>query len=236
MAKLSPKDRSRFPPYFAEVYKSSIHRAPRQRLITLDQNSSELTGPAFGEDELGPLDHDMTKNFITTGDPIGERILVHGHVRDESGRGIAHTLIELWQANAGGRYRHKNDGYLAPLDPNFRGCGRVLTDAQGHYQVMTIKPGPYPFPNGGPSWRPAHIHFSLFGASFSERFITQLYFEGDPMIARCPIASTLPDQASRDALVARLDMAKSAPFDHLAYRFDIVLRGRQKTSFDQGDK
>ena len=232
MSKLAPKDRSRFPPYFADVYKSSIYRAPKQKLVTFDATPSEQTGPVFGHDELGPLYHDLIQNYATSGYPIGERLLIHGRVCDETGRGLAGSLIELWQANAGGRYRHQNDGYLAPIDPNFGGCGRTITDGQGNYHFMTIKPGPYPFPNGGASWRPAHIHFSVFGATFAERFVTQLYFEGDPMIDLCPIASTLPNASARSSLIARLDMSKAAPFDHLAYRFDIVLRGPCQTHFE----
>jgi protocatechuate 3,4-dioxygenase beta subunit len=153
-------------------------------------------------------------------------------VLDEHGRGIPHTLVEIWQANAGGRYRHRKDGYLAPLDPNFGGCGRTLTDAEGRYQFLTIRPGAYPWPNRGNDWRPMHIHVSVFGHSFGQRLITQMYFEGDPLIPRCPIANTVKDRAHLDRLVAPLDMASSRPHDYLAYKFDIVLRGRRQSMFE----
>ena len=153
------------------------------------QNSlSEVTGPIFRPDELGPLDNDLILNYAKDGEPIGERIIVHGHVRDENGRGVPNTLVEFWQANAGGRYRHVNDRYLAPIDPNFGGCGRTLTDEQGYYAFRTVKPGAYPFRNFVNSWRPAHIHFSVFGTGFAQRLITQMYFEGDPLIRHDVIA------------------------------------------------
>ena len=163
---------------------------------------------------------------------MGERIIVHGRVLDENARPVPHTLVEVWQANAGGRYRHKKDSYLAPIDPNFGGCGRCLTDADGYYFFRTIKPGAYPWRNHVNNWRPAHIHLSVFGASFSQRLITQLYFEGDPLIPLCPIVQTIPDPAAIDQLVARLDMNASVPLDSIAYRFDIVLRGRRSTLFE----
>jgi protocatechuate 3,4-dioxygenase beta subunit len=226
------RNRSLHPPAFAPGYKTSVARSPRLPLLSLDSTRSEITGPTFTPDDLGPLDHDLIRNFAHTGDPIGERIIVHGRVLDESARPIPNTLVEVWQANAGGRYRHRNDTYFAPVDPNFGGCGRALTDADGYYFFRTIKPGAYPWRNGGNDWRPAHIHFSVFGTGFAQRLITQMYFEGDPLIPRCPIVSTIPDQGAIDRLVAALDLNASLPHDTLAYRFDIVLRGRRSTMFE----
>jgi len=157
---------------------------------------------------------------------------VHGRVLDESGRPIPNALVEFWQANAGGRYRHKKDTYLAPIDPNFGGCGRTLTDADGRYFFRTVKPGPYPWRNYVNSWRPAHIHFSIFGSGFVQRLITQMYFEGDPLIKTCPIVNAIPDPDAIDRLIAPLDLNASVPLDTLAYRFDIVLRGQRSTMFE----
>jgi protocatechuate 3,4-dioxygenase beta subunit len=157
---------------------------------------------------------------------------VHGRVLDETGRGVPNTLVEIWQANAGGRYRHVNDRYLAPIDPHFGGCGRTLTDDQGSYFFRTVKPGAYPFRNFVNSWRPAHIHFSVFGTGLAQRLITQMYFEGDPLIRTDVIAHTIPDPEAIERLVARLDLSAAVPLDCLAYRFDIVLRGRRATLFE----
>lgn len=227
-----PRDRSLHPPALTPGYKTSVTRSPRLPLLSLTTTLSELTGPVFGHGDLGPRDHDLIGNFAGDGDPVGERIIVHGRVLDENGRGVPNALVEVWQANAGGRYRHRNDTYLAPIDPNFGGCGRTLTDDGGHYHFRTIKPGAYPWRNGVDSWRPAHIHFSLFGAAFAQRLITQMYFEGDPLIPLCPILATVPDKQAIDALIAPLDIRASVPFDCLAYRFDIVLRGRRATHFE----
>jgi protocatechuate 3,4-dioxygenase beta subunit len=226
------RDPARHPPALTPGYKTSVARSPRLAPISLEQTVSEVTGPVFGHADLGPLDHDLIRNYAKTGDPIGERIIVHGRVLDENARPVAGTLVEVWQANAGGRYRHKKDSYLAPVDPNFGGCGRTMTDAQGYYFFRTIKPGAYPWRNTVNNWRPAHIHVSVFGAAFSQRLITQLYFEGDPLIPLCPIVQTIPDPAAVQALVARLDMNAAIPLDCLAYRFDIVLRGRRSTLFE----
>ena len=166
------------------------------------------------------------------GDPVGERIVVSGRVLDEYARPQPNVLIEAWQANAGGRYRHVRDGYLAPLDPNFSGYGRCMSDAEGNYSFRTIRPGPYPYPNNGPAWRPAHIHLSLFGACFAQRLVTQFYFEGDPLIRHCAIVNAVSDPAAVDQLVAKLDLDNAVPFDALAYRFDIVLRGRNETPLE----
>ncbi len=168
-------------------------RAPRRALLSLPQSIGELSGPVFGHDALDPLDSDLIRNYATDGEAIGERIIVHGKVMDENERPVPDTLIEIWQANAGGRYRHVRDRYMAALDPNFGGCGRALTDAEGNYLFRTIKPGPYPWRNNGSDWRPAHIHVSLFGHAFVQRLVTQLYFEGDPLIPRCPIVNTVRD-------------------------------------------
>jgi protocatechuate 3,4-dioxygenase, beta subunit len=226
------RDRSRHPPALTQGYKTSVARGPRLAPISLDQSVSELTGPVFGHADLGPNDHDLIRNYAKTGDPVGERIIVHGRVLDENARPVPNTLVEIWQANAGGRYRHKKDTYLAPIDPNFGGCGRTMTDAQGFYFFRTIKPGAYPWRNQVNNWRPAHIHLSIFGASFCQRLITQLYFEGDPLIPLCPIVQTIPDPDAIETLIAKLDLNASVPLDSLAYHFDIVLRGRRSTLFE----
>ncbi|CAO3356208.1 protocatechuate 3,4-dioxygenase subunit beta [Azospirillum melinis] len=226
------RDRTLHPPALTEQYKSSVLRSPKTPLFSLQNSLSEVTGPVFRAAELGPLDNDLILNYAHDGEPIGERIVVHGRVLDENGRGVPNTLVEFWQANAGGRYRHKNDTYLAPIDPNFGGCGRALTDETGAYVFRTIKPGAYPFRNYANSWRPAHIHFSLFGSAFAQRLITQMYFEGDPLIRHDQILSTIPDPEARQRLIASLDMNAAVPLDSLAYRFDIVLRGRRQTFFE----
>lgn len=226
------RDREMQPPAYHPGYKTSVPRSPRQALLSLEQSISEITGPTFGHGDLGPLDHDLIKNYAKTGDPVGERIIVHGRVLDENDRPVPGTLVEVWQANAGGRYRHRKDTYLAPIDPNFGGCGRTITDENGYYYFRTIKPGAYPWRNYVNSWRPAHIHVSVFGRAFCQRLITQLYFEGDPLIAKCPIVNTIPGLADIGRLVAPLDINAAIPFDSLAYRFDIVLRGRRSTLFE----
>jgi protocatechuate 3,4-dioxygenase beta subunit len=214
-------------------YKTSVLRSPQKALISLDNTISEITGPVFGHDMLGEMDNDLTLNYAKPGESaIGERIIVHGHVLDERGKGVPGVLVEFWQANAGGRYRHKKDGYLAPLDPNFGGCGRTITDEDGFYTLRTIKPGPYPWPNNVNDWRPSHIHFSIFGQGFAQRLITQMYFEGDPLIDLCPIVNTINDREAVDRLVAPLDMNNTIPMDARAYKFDIVLRGRRSTLFE----
>ena len=229
---LLPRDRSWHPPAWAPGYKSTGVRSPSKPLVTHPATLSENTGPVFGHDAIGPLDHDLIRNAAVDGDPIGPRVIIHGSVADETGRPIIRGLIEIWQANAGGRYRHVNDSYLAPLDPNFSGCGRTLTDDEGNYRFHTIVPGAYPWPNGPNAWRPAHIHFSLFGPVFGQRLITQMYFEGDPLIPLCPILTCIPDAAAVQRLVAPLDTDAALSMDSLAYRFDIVLRGRRQTPFE----
>ena len=228
-----PRDRDWHPPALAPDYRSSRLRSPREPLLSLPTTLSEETGPVFGHASIGALDHDLIRNFAAAGESaLGPRMLVHGRVRDQSGRPLPHTLVEIWQANAGGRYRHPNETYIAPLDPNFGGCGRCLTDADGYYRFLTIQPAPYPWPNGPNSWRPAHIHFSLFGEAFAQRLVTQMYFEGDPLIDLCPIVQAIPSRAAVDTLVARLDMDAAEPMDRLAWRFDLVLRGREQTFFE----
>lgn len=226
------RDRTWHPPAFTPGYKTSVTRSPQKALIALDNTLSEMTGPVFGHETLGALDDDLIRNFASDGDPIGQRIIVHGRVLDEDGRPVPGALIEVWQANAGGRYRHKKETYLAPLDPNFGGCGRTISGEDGSYRFRTIKPGPYPWPNGPNDWRPAHIHFSIFGHGFAQRLITQMYFEGDPLIWKCPIVATIPDKAAIERLIAPLDMANTVPMDSRAYKFDIVLRGRRSTLFE----
>ncbi len=226
------RDRAWQPPALTPIYKTSILRSPRNALLSLQGSLSEVTGPVFNHNELGPLDNDLILNFARTGEPIGERIIVHGRVLDENNRPVPSTLVEFWQANAGGRYRHVSDTYVAPIDPNFGGCGRALTDAEGYYYFRTIKPGPYPFRNYVNSWRPSHIHFSLFGSGFAQRLITQMYFEGDPLIPQDPILGTIPDANARKQLIAPLDLNASVPLDTLAYRFDFVLRGQRSTLFE----
>jgi len=232
LAEFYQRDRDWHPAAYTPIYKTSVARSPQQALLSLDETISEITGPTFGHNDFGALDHDLLKNYAKTGDPVGERIIVHGRVLDESGRPVPNTLVEIWQANAGGRYRHKKDVYFAPIDPNFGGCGRTLTDANGYYFFRTIKPGPYPWRNYLNSWRPAHIHVSVFGTAFSQRLITQMYFEGDPLIPLCPIVKTIPDPKAVEQLTAALDLNAAIPQDSIAYKFDIVLRGRRSTLFE----
>jgi protocatechuate 3,4-dioxygenase beta subunit len=228
-----PRDPDAHPPALYPPYKSSILRAPNHAPVTFATTLSEASGPVFGHHMLGPLDHDLIHNFAAANQSaIGPRIIVHGRVLDENARPVPGALIEVWQANAGGRYRHKKEGYIAPLDPNFAGCGRVITDQDGAYEFKSIQPGPYPWPNGPNDWRPAHIHFSVFGHSFAQRLITQMYFEGDPLIWRCPIVGAIPSRDAVQRLIAPLDMDRTVPMDSIAWRFDIVLRGRNQTHFE----
>ena len=230
---LIPRDRSAHPPAYSPDYKTTIARSPRWSLISMPSTPTEETGPVFGHNMIGEWDNNLIMNFTKGKAPaVGERIRVHGRVLDESGRPVPNTLVEIWQANAGGRYRHVKDTYFAPLDPNFGGCGRTLTDENGYYEFMTIRPGAYPWPNRGNDWRPMHIHYSIFGHSFGQRLISQMYFEGDPLIDHCPIAATILDRGQLESLVAPLDFAQSKPLDYLAYKFDIVLRGRRQTMFE----
>ncbi len=227
------RDRDQHPPAYTPWYKTSVLRSPQRALISLEGTASEITGPVFGHSPINEFDNDLILNYARPGQmPIGPRILVHGRVMDERGCGVDGALVEMWQANAGGRYRHKKETYLAPLDPDFGGVGRTITDADGYYWFKTIMPGPYPWPNGVNDWRPAHIHFSIFGHGFAQRLITQMYFEGDPLIPLCPIVRTIPDPAAIGRLIAPLDMNATIPMDMRAYKFDIVLRGRRSTLFE----
>jgi len=226
------RDTAAHPAAYTPEYKTSVLRSPRNALISTLNTVSERTAPIFRADELGPLDNDLILNFAKEGLPIGERIVVHGFVRDEFGRPVPNALVEVWQANAGGRYRHRNDKYLAPIDPNFGGCGRMLTDANGYYVYRTIKPGPYPWRNRINDWRPSHIHYSLSGDGWAQRLITQMYFEGDPMIAQCPIIQTIPNEAQVRGLIALQDTGNNIALDSRCFRFDITLRGRRMTFFE----
>ncbi|RWL17944.1 MAG: protocatechuate 3,4-dioxygenase subunit beta [Mesorhizobium sp.] len=227
------RDRSWHPPALTPAYKTSVLRSPQKALLSLDSTLSEITGPVFGHNMLGPLDNDLLHNFAKPGESaIGQRIIVHGRVLDERGKSVPGALLEFWQANAGGRYRHKKEGYIAALDPNFGGCGRAITGEDGGYAFRTIQPGAYPWPNGVNDWRPAHIHFSIFGHGFAQRLITQMYFEGDPMIWQCPIVGSIPDRTAIERLIAALDRESTIPMNARAYKFDIVLRGRRSSPFE----
>ncbi|WP_343211948.1 protocatechuate 3,4-dioxygenase subunit beta (plasmid) [Aliisedimentitalea scapharcae] len=227
------RDREWHAPALTRDYKTSVARSPQYALISLQNSASEITGPVFGHTDIDPIDNDLISNYAQPDQsPIGERILVHGRVLDENARPVPNTLVEIWQANAGGRYRHKKDTYLAPIDPNFGGCGRTMTDEDGYYYFRTVKPGAYPWRNWVNNWRPAHIHLSIFGTGFAQRLITQLYFEGDPLIHKCPIVNTIPDPDAIEQLIARLDLNATIPLDTIAYKFDIILRGRRSTLFE----
>lgn len=227
------RNRSVHPPAYTPAYKTSVARSPRYSMISLQNSVSEITGPRFGHNDIDAGDNDLLTNYTKAGEsPIGERIILHGRVLDENARPVPNTLVEIWQANAGGRYRHKKDTYLAPIDPNFGGCGRTLTDENGYFFFRTVKPGAYPWRNMVNNWRPAHIHVSVFGSGFVQRLITQCYFEGDPLIPICPIVQTIPDADAIEQLTAKLDLNATIPLDSIAYKFDIVLRGRRSTLFE----
>ncbi|PKA96731.1 protocatechuate 3,4-dioxygenase beta subunit [Flavobacteriaceae bacterium MAR_2009_75] len=224
-------DREIQPAYLYEGYKSTILRAPTKPLVVPKKSDIKLSGPVFKDFELGVLDHDLTKNAIKNGEPIGERIVVHGKVTNERGQPIPHTLLEIWQANAAGRYVHKVDQHDAPLDPNFLGTGRCMTDAEGNYKFYTIKPGAYPWGNHPNAWRPNHIHFSLFGGDITSRLITQMYFPHDPLFDQDPMFQSIPLKG-RELLVSKFDYNLTEPDFALGYRFDIVLRGHNATPFE----
>ena len=209
-------------------YRSTRWRAPKHPLVTLPEELHAVDGPVFGESALEPSDADLTRQH--EGEPLGERIVVHGRVLDEDGRPVRGALVEVWQANAGGRYRHEVDDHPAPLDPNFSGAGRCLTDAEGRYRFTSIRPGAYPWRNHDNAWRPAHIHFSLFGRLLAERLVTQMYFPGDPLFAYDPIFNSVRNPRSRELLVARFDPVETMPEWALAYQWDVVLgRGTRTT-------
>lgn len=222
------------PDYHFPAYLSSVARSPRMPLVLLRETLTEKTGPVFGHGLIRQHDHDLTAQH--EGEPLGERILVHGRVLDEDGRPVRGALVEVWQANASGRYLHKVDNHDAPLDPNFSGAGRMLTDEEGGYCFKTIKPGAYPWGNHYNAWRPAHIHFSLFGAGILSRLVTQMYFPGDPLQPLDPIFNSIPDEEARRRMISRLDMDRSESNYALAYAWDIVLRGRKDTPFEEAGK
>ena len=221
---------SAHPPNDAPAYASTHLRTPRRPLVILPPTLTETTGPAFGHESVAPGEADLTTGHA--GAPLGERIVVTGRVLDEDGRPVPHTLIEIWQANSAGRYIHVNDRHDAPIDPNFTGAGRVVTDESGGYAFTTIKPGAYPWRNHHNAWRPAHIHVSLFGPSFVTRLVTQMYFPGDPLLALDPIFQAIPDAPARERLVSTFDIGATTPEWALGYRFDIVLRGPAATPFE----
>ena len=218
------------PDYNYAAYLATRRRSPSQPLIVLPHTLSEITGPMFGHEAIAETDNDLTRQHA--GDPLGERVIVSGRVLDEDERPIPNTLIEVWQANAAGRYAHSLDDHPAPLDPNFSGAGRTLTDENGFYRFVTVKPGAYPWRNHENAWRPAHIHFSLFGNAFATRLITQMYFPGDPLFAYDPIMQSVRDEKARERLVSKFDLGITQPEWALGYRFDIVLRGYEATPFE----
>ena len=219
------------PPYDYPDYVGTRLRAPKEPLVVLQHTLSELTGPVFGDRALGELDHDLTRQHA--GDPLGERIIVSGRVLGSDGRPLRGQLVEIWQANAAGRYHHSVDTHDAPLDPNFTGGGRCLTDDDGRYRLISIMPGHYPWPNHANAWRPAHIHFSLFGRALPERLVTQMYFPDDPLFPFDPIFNSIRDERARQRLVSRFDIDLTEPDWALGFQFDIVLGGRESTPFEE---
>jgi protocatechuate 3,4-dioxygenase beta subunit len=219
------------PPHLHAPYASTVKRAPTRPLVYIPHTLSEVTGPVFGHDRVRPEDADLTKQCA--GQPIGERMILAGRVLDGDGRPVPHTLVEIWQANSTGRYHHERDQHDAPLDPNFTGTGRCVTDADGNYRFVTIKPGAYPWRNHHNAWRPEHIHFSLFGPSFMTRLVTQMYFPGDPLFPYDPIFNGIPDEAARQRVICQFDLGLTEPEWALGYRWDIVLRGRDATPMEK---
>jgi protocatechuate 3,4-dioxygenase, beta subunit len=227
---MAASSRSVHPPNDSPAYGSSLLRAPKQPLRVQPGRLGELTAPLLAGETIGTLDHDLTRQH--DGEPLGERITISGRVLDEDGNPLAGALIEVWQANASGRYAHLSDQHPAPLDPNFSGAGRCLTDAEGGYRFITIKPGAYPWRNHPNAWRPAHVHFSVFSPAFTQRLITQMYFPGDPLFAQDPVLMSVPDEESRQRLVARWSLELTEPEWSLGYAWDIVVAGRQATPLD----
>jgi protocatechuate 3,4-dioxygenase beta subunit len=226
-----PRVRGVNPPLDSPAYRSTALRHPTQPLVLLPQRLTEVTGPLLGHERVRPEDADLTRQH--SGEPIGQRIIVSGRVLDGNGRAVPNTLLEVWQANAAGRYRHLRDQWPAPLDPNFDGLGRVLTDDLGRYSFTTVQPGAYPWGNHHNAWRPAHIHMSLFGRAFTQRLVTQMYFPGDPLHEYDPIMQSVRDARARQRLVARFDLETTQPQWALSYLFDIVLRGEDATPFEE---
>ncbi len=218
------------PPYDYPDYVGTRLRHPTRPLVTLPETLTELTGPVYGHESVGELDHDLTRQ--APGEPLGERIIVSGRVLDEAGRPVRDTLVEIWQANAAGRYAHEVDRHPAPLDPNFHGAGRCVTDREGRYRFVTVKPGSYPWRNHDNAWRPAHIHFSVFGRAFLQRLVTQMYFPGDPLLAFDPIFQSVRDPKARERLVSHFDLDLTEPEWALGFAWDIVLRGPASTPME----
>jgi protocatechuate 3,4-dioxygenase beta subunit len=218
------------PAHLSPEYRSTVKRSPKKPLVIVKHTMTELTGPVYGNEAVNAGDEDLTKQH--KGEPIGERIIVHGRVMDEDMRPVPNTLVELWQANACGRYIHVVDQHPAPLDPNFTGAGRAVTDKDGYYRFITIKPGAYPWGNHPNAWRPAHIHFSLFGHSFLSRLVTQMYFPGDPLFAYDPIFNSVKDENARARMISSFDLEHTIPDWALCYKFDFVLRGRNATPME----
>jgi protocatechuate 3,4-dioxygenase beta subunit len=218
------------PPLDSPDYKSTRLRHPKQPLVYLPHEVTEVTGPQLGPDRVGELDADLTRQHAR--EPMGERIIVAGRVLDTTGRPLRNTLVEIWQANAAGRYLHARDNWPAQIDPHFSGAGRCLTDDDGRYSFTTIKPGPYPWGNHHNAWRPAHIHFSLLGQAFAQRLVTQMYFPGDPFFPYDPIFNAVRDPAARERMVSTFSMDKTQPDWAPAYEWDIVLRGPEQTPME----
>jgi protocatechuate 3,4-dioxygenase, beta subunit len=218
------------PEYWHESYISSAKRSPRQPLISIPQGLSEITGPVFAPETGSIAAFDLTRQ--NSAEPLGERIIVSGRVLDEDGHAQRSMLVEIWQANASGRYLHSKDQHNAPLDPNFTGCGHAFTDEEGRYRFVTIRPGAYPWQNHANAWRPAHIHFSLFGPAFGARLVTQMYFPGDPLLAFDPIYNCVAEEERKKRLISQFDWDNTIPQQALGYRFDIVLRGRNATPME----
>jgi len=229
---VTARDWATQPPYIYPDYRSTPLRGPTRPLLPIRTSLANLGAPVYGHEEIGELDHDLTRNARRNGEPLGERIIVTGQVLDDRGRPVPGTLLEIWQANAAGRYIHKVDQHEAPLDPNFLGAGRCLTDDEGRYRFLTIKPGAYPWGNHPNAWRPNHIHFSLFGQSFASRLVTQMYFPGDPLLAHDPIFHSAPVDV-RDRLVSAFKLDVTEPGFALGYVFDIVLRGDAATPMEE---
>jgi protocatechuate 3,4-dioxygenase beta subunit len=225
-----PQDKGAWPPSLFPPYTSTVKRSPKKPLVIIPQTLSEVTGPVYGHGKVDKDDNDLTIGHA--GEPLGERIIVTGRLLDEDGRPVPNSLVELWQCNAAGRYNHKVDQHPAPLDPNFTGAGRCMTDSEGRYKFVTIKPGAYPWRNHHNAWRPAHIHFSLFGPSFLTRLVTQMFFPGDPLFPFDPIFNGIPDPKARERMICKFDLDLTQPEWALGYNFDIVLRGRNATPME----
>jgi protocatechuate 3,4-dioxygenase beta subunit len=222
------------PPLASPGYASTVLRAPKQPPVPLAQGLTEITGPLLGAERVTAADADLTTRH--RGEPLGERIILTGRVLDSGGRPVPGALIEIWQANASGRYAHGVDTHDAPLHPNFDGAGRCVTDSGGRYRFVTIKPGAYPWRNHLNAWRPAHVHFSVFGRAFTQRLITQMYFPGDPLFAQDPIFNSVPDPKARERMIARFDLGTTQPDWALGYQWDIVLRGRDAVVFEKAEE